>query len=344
MKILFLGETYRADAQTWIQGIERESGLRIQTKEIAKTGGRLARIFAALSFLFELAFNSEKYDITLAERATSYGFLSLLVKTKVRIVAQQGITDAFPENGFAGWYKRKLQRAIYTRADLIHAWGYVMTYAMLGSGASPVKILVKPKGLDLEKYKFFPPSSERKFTAIVTRSLFPIYRHAEILEAIHILKKKGILLDCIMVGSGQEEENLAQKSRELGLEDQVVWTGRIPNSELPSYLAKAQIYIAVPETEGVSASLFEAMACGCFPIVTELPANKAFIDQGNNGLLVPVGQTDALATAIAEYLGNSEQYTDGIISNRIFIEQNCDLKTNMSSFYQTYLSLLKQRS
>lgn len=344
MKILFLGETYRADAQTWIKGIEQESGVRIHTMEIPKTGSRISRMYAAARFILDVAFSPYEFDITLAERATSYGFFSLLVKTKIRVVAQQGITDAFPETGFAGLYKRMLQRAIYTRADLIHAWGYVMTYAMLTSGAPPIRILVKPKGLNLDNYRFFLPSTERKFKAIVTRSLFPIYRHSEILNAICLLKQDGILLECIMVGSGAEEENLKKKTKELGLENQVIWTGRIANAELPVHLAKAQIYISVPETEGVSASLFEGMACGCFPIVTDLPANRAFIDKGKNGLLVPVGNPEFLAQAIKEYLNNSEKYATGIFNNRKFIEQNCDLKTNMSSFYQTYLSLLAQKN
>ena len=344
LKILFLGETYRADAQTWIKGIQQASGVTIQTKEIPKTAGRISRMLAAIRFLIGLIFSSEKYDITLAERATSYGFFSLLVATKVRIVAQQGITDAYPEDGFAGFYKKMLQRATYTNADLIHAWGYVMTYAMLSSGAPPAKIIVKPKGLDLDKFRFFAPSSQRKFTAIVTRSLYPIYRHSEILEAISLLKKKGIRLECIMVGTGSEEEHLHLKTRELDLEDQIIWTGRIANSELPMYLSKAQIYIAVPETEGVSASLFEAMACGCFPIVTDLPANRAFIDQGKNGILVPIGKPELLSNAIKDYLSSAEMYVSGIIQNRKFIDENCDLKANMSSFYLTYLSLLKQRS
>jgi glycosyltransferase involved in cell wall biosynthesis len=344
MKILFLGETYRADAQTWINGIEQASGLKIFTKEIPRTSGRISRMFAAIRFLVELAFSSEKYDITLAERSTSYGFFSLLVKTKVRVVAQQGITDAFPEEGFDGMYKRMLQRAIYTKADLIHAWGFVMTHAMLSTGAPPSRILVKPKGLDLDKYRFFEPSSERRYVAIVTRSLYSIYRHEEILEAIATLKNDGIRLDCIMVGIGDEEQNLKRKTQQLEIGDQVNWVGRIPNEKLPNYLAKAQIYIAVPETEGVSASLFEAMACGCFPIVTDLPANRAFIDHGKNGLLIPVGKPKNLIAAIKEYLVNSEKYTAGMHYNRKYIEQNCDMKTNMGSFYQTYLLLLKQNN
>ena len=339
-----MGETYRADAQTWIKGIERESGVVIHTKEIPKTAGRTMRMIAAVRFLIQLALCSERFDITLAERATSYGFFSLLVKTKIRVVAQQGITDAFPETGLSGAYKRLLQRTTYTKVDMIHAWGYVMTYAMLASGGAPARILVKPKGLDLDRYKFVTPSSEWKFTAIVTRSLFPIYRHSEILDAIYLLKNEGVRLDVIMVGDGIEEEILKLKTRELELDDQVSWIGRIPHEELPLYLSKAQIYIAVPETEGVSSSLFEAMASGCFPIVTDLPANRAFIDQGHNGFLVPVGHPELLANSIKCYLNNSQLYFPGIHKNRAYVEQNCDLKTNMSSFYQTYLTLLKQRS
>jgi glycosyltransferase involved in cell wall biosynthesis len=343
LKILFLGETYRADAQTWIKGIEGASGFKIQTKELPKTGSRISRTFQAVGFFINLYFSKEKYDITLAERATSYGFFSLLVNSKIRVVAQQGITDAFPEIGFAGWYKRILQRAIYTKADLIHAWGFVMTYAMLESGAPPSRIMVLPKGLNLDKFKFFGETKEREFTAIVTRSLFDIYRHEEVLEAIFILKNQGILLNCIMIGTGNKEETLKEKTLELGLQAQIKWTGRIANDELPKYLSQAQIYIAVPETEGVSASLFEAMACGCFPIVTDLPANRAFISPGENGLLVSVGRPDLLAKQIARYLMNSNSFSKGISENRAFIELNCDLKRNMSFFYQTYQTLVNQK-
>lgn len=341
-RILFLGETYRADAQTWIRGIERVSGVAIKTKEIPKSGNRISRMFLAFRFLISLAFSKQKYDIVLAERATSYGFFSLLVKTKIRVVAQQGITDAFPENGFSGWFKRILQRAIYTRADLIHAWGYVMTYAMLKSGAAPGKILVKPKGLDLDKYTFKKRVEPKVFTAIVTRSLYPIYRHNEILKAIQILKEKGLVLNCLIIGDGDQSDILKDYAEELGISNQVNWVGRINNEELPSFLQKAEIYLAVPETEGVSASLFEGMAAGCFPIVTDLPANRAFINSGKNGLLVPVGNPSLLAESILYFCENFSSFHNALLENRSFIERECDLESNMKDFYSQYQILLKR--
>jgi hypothetical protein len=102
MKILFLGETYRADAQTWIQGIQKESGVIIDTVEIKTIRYRPIRAIQAIFFIFRLLwgrFFGPNYDIVLAERSTSYGIFALFTNAKVKIVAQQGISDIFPLNG-----------------------------------------------------------------------------------------------------------------------------------------------------------------------------------------------------------------------------------------------------
>ncbi len=343
MKILFLGETYRADAQTWIRGIEEASGERIRTMEISRSGSRLARLGKAVGFFFKLLFKGEKYDLSLAERATSYGFFSLFARSKVRIVAQQGITDAFPEEGLTGKFKRWLQRRVYKNVDLVHAWGHVMTHAMIETGASPTKIIIRPKGLDLEKFEFCEPSEKGPNTSIVTRSLYPIYHHAEILDAILILKNKGIELGCDIIGDGDLLEPLKEQAEKKAIASQVDFKGRINNLDLPKYLYTSQIYLAVPETEGVSASLFEAMASGCFPIVTDLPANRAFINHGFNGFLVAVGDANAIVEAIENFLMNPDSFKAGILYNRRFIESECNLKDNMNMFYSKYQQTLIQK-
>lgn len=339
MRILFLGESYRADAQSWYRGIEAASGFPVEIKELPSTGGRVGRMIKALGFLTNLIFSSDKYDIVLAERSTSYGFFSLFVNTKVRVVAQQGITDCYPDVGFTGWYKRILQRAIYQRADRIHAWGYVMTYSMLERGTEPHRIKVKPKGLDLNRFRFVSHSEDQKVVAIVTRSLYDIYRHEDILNAIAILKKKGKTIHCLMVGDGAERQKLHQLTDDLGINQEITWLGRIPNPDLPNYLAKASLYLAVPTTEGVSSSLFEAMACGCFPIVTDLPANRAFISPGVNGLLVEPCNPASLADQIEKYLTDPLRFEPGVESNRAYIEANCDITVNMREFFLDYKQL-----
>lgn len=348
MKILFLGETYRADAISWIKGIELQSGKRLETMEIRKSNSRSKRIINAFLFLFQILQTRFKprYDLVLAERATSYGMFSLFVHTKVRIVAQQGITDAFPEEGFPGFYKRIIQRWVYQSVDMVHAWGHVMTYAMLNSGAAPHKIFILPKGIDLDLYQIpnLPIASERNISLIVTRSLFELYSHQDILKSVAILRDKGIRVKVILVGDGPEKQPLIQLSKNLDIQDQVIFTGLIPNDNLPNLLCQSSLYVAFPTTEGVSSSLFEAMAMGCFPIVSDLPANQAFISQKKNGILVPVGDVALLSDAIQWAVENPELIKKAVLENRSYIELNVDFKRNMKVIYMRYLDLLAKKS
>ncbi len=349
MKILFLGETYRADAQTWIQGIQKESGVSIDTNEIKTIKNRFIRALQALLFIFRLLwgrFFGPKYDIVLAERSTSYGFFALFTNAKVKIVAQQGISDIFPFSGFSKFYKRLLQRIVYTQVDLIHAWGHAMVPAILKSGAHPEKIMVLAKGLDLTRYAFVNQLAQNPLPlkAIVTRSLEEDYLHCYIIDAVSILKSKGILLEVNIVGGGSLLEMLQQRANDKGVTELIHFLGRIPNDELPKILNQCPLYLSIPTTEGVSSSLFEAMASGCFPIVTDLPGNRAFIQPKQNGDLIPVGNAEALANAIEKFLENPQQYKQAIINNRKLIDETVNREKNMKVFWAKYQELVEGKS
>ncbi|MGM0944190.1 MAG: glycosyltransferase [Bacteroidota bacterium] len=336
-----MGETYRADAQTWIKGIENVSGLKIDTLEVKSTKTRLGRIFMFLVFLFQIFKTNLKksYDIVLAERSTSYGFFSLFVNAKKRVVAQQGITDIWPLTNFSLKVKPIFQSKAYQNADLIHAWGEVMVPAMLDAQADPNRILILPKGIDLDLYQFVGFEEKQRDLAIVTRSLTSVYNHADVLDALVILRDQGIKIKVIIVGDGELMTELEARVKSLELEEMVQFTGRIPNEDLPGLLQRASMYISVPSTEGVSASLFEAMASGCFPIVTDLPGTRAFIKDAENGFLVPVNDPKSLALSISNYLNNAVNFQESILSNRKFIEDNVDLNKNMQKIWEKYKSL-----
>jgi len=345
MNILFLGETYRADAQTWVKGIEQNSGVTIRTLEVKPSKSRIKRLWSLIFFFFRIAkVNGTHWDIVLAERSTSYGFFSLFVRAKVRVVAQQGITDAYPITGVSGVVKRAVKGIVYRNVDWIHAWGHVMVPAMLHAGADPAKIQVLPKGINLGLYKGSKiNSSQSRKTGIVTRSLFPDYRHEDILRAIGLVSKIFPEVQVLIVGDGVLRLDLESLALKLGISEQVKFMGKVPNHELPQLLAKSDFYLSVPISEGVSASLFEAMASRNFPIVSDLPAYKAFIKDQKNGILVPVGNPTALAEAILQYLNKPEHYDLEVSKNREFIEEAVDFDSNMQVIYQKYLTILKNK-
>lgn len=343
LNILFLGELHRADAQSWYKGIEMCLGQTIEKVEIRPQRYRCMRIIAFAQFMFKLICSSKKYDIVLAERTTSYGFLTIFVNAKVRAIAQQGITDTYPENGFSGFYKAILKRTACKYATIIHAWGHAMVPSQLKAGAHPAKIKVKPKGINLKQFTYRDKITDFKPIAIVTRSLYEEYRHEDILQAVHLLQVQGIILEVYIIGDGPKRNELIQLCKQLQIEDKIHFIGRVPNDQLPEYLNKASIYLSVPETEGVSSSLFEAMACGCIPIVTHLPGNIPFIQPGINGELVKVKNPESLALALAQVINKPEHYKKGVERNRDFIEKEADWHKNMQYFTNLYLNLLNQK-
>ena len=68
--------------------------------------------------------------------------------------------------------------------------------------------------------------------------------------------------------------------------------------ELPGWLHQADAVVSIPSSDGSPVSLLESMACGCLPIVSDIPGNREWIQDGYNGLIVPVRDVEATAQAM----------------------------------------------
>lgn len=345
-KILFLGETYRADAITWMNGLKEFGDFEIITWELKTPNttffSRLARIFEFNTALFQIKKLVKKHqpDIVIAERTTSYGFLAALSGVKPVAIAQQGRTDLWPEKSILLPLKKIIQHYAFQKADLIHAWGPVMTISMKKANVDMNKVLVLPKGIDLEQFKNKKNIPSQKLTAIVTRSLMPEYCHNVILQAFGILNQKGIDFELTIVGDGKLLPMLKELAKKLGIENKVHFTGRIPNTKLPELLQQSNFYISMPITEGVSASLFEAMASNCYPVVTDIPGNQSWIKHRENGQLITIGDTEMLANELLWAFENNDYRNTAVLKNRKFVEENADYNTNMEIIAHKYHELI----
>ena len=345
-KILFLGETYRADAITWMNGLKEFGDFEIITWELKTPNttffSRLARIFEFNTALFQIKKLVKKHqpDMVIAERTTSYGFLAALSGVKPVAIAQQGRTDLWPEKSILLPLKKIIQHYAFQKADLIHAWGPVMTISMKKANVDINKVLVLPKGIDLEQFKNKKNIPSGKITAIVTRSLMPEYCHNVILQAFGILNQKGIDFELTIVGDGKLLPMLKDLAKKLGIENKVHFTGRIPNTKLPELLQQSNFYISMPITEGVSASLFEAMASNCYPVVTDIPGNQSWIKHRENGQLITIGDTEMLANELLWAFENNDYRNTAVLKNRKFVEENADYNTNMEIIAHKYHELI----
>ncbi|AWI25840.1 glycosyltransferase [Flavobacterium pallidum] len=344
-KILFLGESYRADAITWMNGLREFGDFEIITWELKSSGSGLNRVKRLFEFKFawwsiRKLIREHHPDMVIAERTTSYGFLAALCGVKPVAIAQQGRTDLWPEGSILLPLKRAIQTYAFKKADLIHAWGPVMTISMKEARVDMNKVMVLPKGIDLNSFVFSNFNERQKINAIVTRSLLPEYRHDVILAAFEILNRKGMDFVLRIVGDGKELQNLKNLAQKLKIDHKVIFTGRIDNRDLPALLQQSNYYISMPITEGVSASLFEAMAAGCYPLVTDIPGNQSWITHRGNGQLIATDDAEMLAGELLWATQNTETIQTAIKNNRKFVEDHADYKVNMKIIANRYHELI----
>ena len=111
-----------------------------------------------------------------------------------------------------------------------------------------------------------------------------------------------------LYGNGELEESLNQLAQDLGIFEKVIFHGNVEN--VHEQIADAGMFVLSSNVEGMPNALLEAMMMGLPCISTNCTGAKEVIQNGENGILVDVGDTDALAEAMeymAEHPGFAEK-------------------------------------
>ncbi len=142
--------------------------------------------------------------------------------------------------------------------------------------------------------------NDRPFTIVSNRNLLPIYNVSLLIRAIPIILKEEPETKFLIAGDGPEKETLEREVKNLNINSSVRFLGRVPHEQMPNLLSQADIYVSASLYDGTSVSLLEAMASGAFPVVTDIPSNREWIADGDNGFLVPKENENLLAKKIVE--------------------------------------------
>ena len=345
MKIFFLGDIDHPNTQNWVKGLKNYGGCEVRTWSLPWPKGRLGIVKRVIVSLWALLTLKKKIiqfkpDILIGYRLTSYGFIAAFTGIHPLVIAQQGETDVWPMNHWTTSIKSFLARYAIKKADLVHAWGDNMALSVYELGGEKEKVLVLPRGIDLSNFTADANKSFDKFRIFASRALHPDYGYDVIIQSIHSLKQADIPVDFRIAGSGSEEYALKQMVIDLGLDSEITFLGRISNKELRNELQLSNVYISMPVTEGVSASLLEAMTCYCIPVVSDLPANRQWITNRVNGFLVPVGDVKELINTLSFVWQNIEEFKPVLQQNKTLIEQSASQKTNTEFFIKKYKELI----
>ena len=167
------------------------------------------------------------------------------------------------------------------------------------------KFRVVPNGIDVEHFRPLPGVERDPNRLIVTNSAdTPLKGLYYLLHAVAEIKKTR-KVKLTVIGQPKKHGIIERLVRDLDLGDTVTFTGRVDDEEFLRQYAMASIAVVPSLYEGFGLPAGEAMACGLPVISTNGGALPEVV--GDAGVIVPKGDSDALAAAITDLLDNPDK-------------------------------------
>lgn len=277
-----------------------------------------------------------KPDLLIGYRLVSYGYLAARTAFRPLVLAAQGQNLVPPG---APLFARVLVRYAVRSADMLHAWSRPMAERMIDFGADPSRILVRPRGIRFSAYSSPRVRAERP-TLVSTRQLEPYYNQRVLIEAVSRLRESFPGIELVLVGRGSAEPELRRLAGALGILDCIRFAGFLDERALIGELERAHVYVSAVPTDGVSSSLLEAMAAGCYPVVADNRANREWIRHAEQGALCDPSAADSFATAVSRALESPSVRQTAVDRNREVVREEADWDRNMALFLESYRRLL----
>ena len=156
--------------------------------------------------------------------------------------------------------------------------------------------------------------SEDDLVIISTRRHNPVYGVSYLIEAIPLILRQQPRAKFLILGEGRLTSQFQRRTRKQIDEGSVKFLGNVPHEDVAKYLNISDIYISTSLSDGTSASLLEAMTCSLPPVVTDIPANREWIQDGWNGCLIPTRNVPQLVQKVI-WIAEKEE-------NRLEISRN----------------------
>ncbi|MEW5700781.1 MAG: glycosyltransferase family 4 protein [Candidatus Zixiibacteriota bacterium] len=271
-------------------------------------------------------------DITSALFLPDYGWLGALSGFHPLVVSAWG-SDVLIAPEKSPLHRARI-RSVIRRADHLFTDADVLSRRLQDLGASAADITVVPLGVSdewLAAGESRPASVPPVLTVIQTRRLEPLYCVETFLVAAARLEATSPgRFRFVIVGDGSQRERLGRLAAQWKLDTRNLFLPMLPEEALRQQVGAADLYVSTAASDGTSVSLLEAMAAGCFPIVTDLAANREWIEPGVNGLLFPVGDDRALAQMIERAAADPVLRQQAQVHNRSLITERARWNDNMA--------------
>jgi glycosyltransferase involved in cell wall biosynthesis/2-polyprenyl-3-methyl-5-hydroxy-6-metoxy-1,4-benzoquinol methylase len=301
--------------------------------------------------------------------AKARGAIAIIERGSTHIAEQYRLIDTERNRfGVAPVQRSKWDRLLeekqlkeYHEADIIMTPSEFARQSFLARGFDPKKVLKVRYGVDLDQ--FYPNTSKTDSETPTILYIGAIGFQKGIpylLEAAQALRTKGKKFRLKLIGRFEKDFESWLNSSPLRseIDEHIPF---VPNHELVSHFHRADMFVQPSMQEGLALVIAEAMACGVPVIASENTGASEFVDAGENGAIVPAGDADTLASAVADLLddpahakslgkaaaekaktfgwdlyGATIEKTYTAILDKSHSEESANDGTEISSFYDEY--------
>ncbi len=354
MRILYIADAQSVHTRRWAEAF-RDLGAQVhvasfrpaqiegvQVHRLPTAGLGRAGYLLALPVLRRLAARLRP-DVVHAQYLTSYGFLAAMAGLRPLVVTAWG-SDVLVSPRESRLARAFVGYALH-HADQVTTVAEHMNAAVVALGAQAGRVQAVPFGVDTALFR--PPATPRAepppLRVICTRNFAPVYSVHTLVEAVRQLQGRGLALALDLVGAGPLRTELQAQVQAAGLAPVTVFHGHVSHAQLVGLLGAAHVFVSPAVSDGNNVSLNEAMACGCFPVATDIPANAQWITPSRNGLLFRAGDAAGLRDAIAQAAGDAGLRAAAAAENRLIVEQRADWRGNVQRMHAIYRRLIDAR-
>jgi L-malate glycosyltransferase len=226
-------------------------------------------------------------------------------------------------------------------------------------GMDPEKMVIFPWGTDIEH--FVPKSDRRRKTMDGTMrstvngqqskgiTLF-CSRTWEAIYGVDVLAKAFVKVasvnpdvNLLLLGGGSQGGHIRQILMKGGVMERVHFGGQVGHKDLPRWYHMADIYISPSHVDGSSVTLMEALASGLPCLVSDIPGNREWVEEGVNGWLFRDGDVDDLAEKILNAIKNRKSFKKIGEAARKTAEEKADWKKNFGKLLEVYNVIARER-
>jgi glycosyltransferase involved in cell wall biosynthesis len=330
----------------WFEGIKNIT-LLFHPEETIK-GNKLTEKLGYFKYIPILKRKIKEFNPTIlhAHYASSYGLIGALSRFQPLVVSVWGsdVYD-FPKQGIIN---KILLKYTLAKASTICSTSHCMKQETFHYTKKQISVI--PFGIDVAQFARDEEKNvlvdHQKVVIGNIKSLEDKYGIDLLIKAFYLFlqKQPAINSELLIVGDGNKREEYIQLTKDLKIEDKVIFTGKVNHSEIPTYHRKIDIFICLSrlDSESFGVSLVEAMSSRTVVIASKVDGFSEVLDNTDKyGYLVEKNNPEAVTDLIVEILANKQEALVKTIAARGRVLELYNWDENLKSMITIYNELVQ---